>query len=87
MGKYKKSSDRRGTGKKGNSGSGPDLKKNLKSGSKSGKVKKMNPFEIRFVKEKHTVLNRPLKSDVGKPGIWYVSNPVSLGLLHKFGRF
>ena len=31
--------------------------------------KKLNPFEVRFVKEKHTVVNRKTKTDVGKPGI------------------
>jgi len=37
--------------------------------TKVKKQKKQNPFEIRFVKEKHQVLNRKLKTDVGKPGI------------------
>jgi len=33
------------------------------------KVRKANPFEMRFVKEKHSVVNRKTKTDVGKPGI------------------
>ena len=33
------------------------------------KNKKPNPFEIRFIKEKHSVVNRKIKTDVGKPGI------------------
>lgn len=33
------------------------------------KVRKANPFEMRFVKEKHSVVNRKSKTDVGKPGI------------------
>ena len=33
------------------------------------KVRKANPFEMRFVKEKHNVVNRKSKTDVGKPGI------------------
>ena len=40
------------------------LKKSFKP-----KVRKPNPFEIRFVKEKHSVVNRKIKTDVGKPGI------------------
>ena len=33
------------------------------------KVRKSNPFEIRYVKEKHSVVNRKTKTEVGKPGI------------------
>ena len=31
--------------------------------------KKLNPFEIRFTKAKYNVINRPVQSEAGKPGI------------------
>ena len=41
-------------------------------GLKKSKVKaeaKLNPFEIRFTKAKHKVVNRPVQVESGKPGI------------------
>ena len=41
-------------------------------GLKKTKLKaeaKLNPFEIRFTKAKHTVVNRPVQRESGKPGI------------------
>jgi nucleolar protein 14 len=31
--------------------------------------KKLNPFEIRFTKAKHKIINRPVQAEAGKPGI------------------
>ena len=55
--------------KKKAGGSGGAAKLGKSDLTKVKKPKKQNPFEIRFVKEKHQVLNRKLKTDVGKPGI------------------
>ncbi len=41
-------------------------------GLKKSKAKaetKLNPFEIRFTKAKHKVVNRPVQVESGKPGI------------------
>ena len=37
--------------------------------SKMKAEKKLNPFEIRFTKAKYQVINRPVQSEAGKPGI------------------
>ena len=63
--KYKKRSSRRSAGKPGNDKLGVQ---NVGIG-KGKPSKKHNPFEIRFVKEKHAVLNRKVALDAGKPGI------------------
>lgn len=39
------------------------------SAKASKTVKKSNPFEIRFTKDKHAVIGRKTKNEAGKPGI------------------
>jgi len=49
--------------KKSNLSNSTSLKKKMKA------EKKLNPFEIRFTKSKHNVINRPVQAEAGKPGI------------------
>ena len=48
---------------KSNLSSTTSLKKKMKA------EQKLNPFEIRFTKAKHNVINRPVQTEAGKPGI------------------
>ena len=46
---------------KSNLSSTTSLKKKMKA------EQKLNPFEIRFTKAKHNVINRPVQTEAGKP--------------------